>query len=125
MNLMHNVMTLCGLDYEYDVIDHNKDLALKKFDAFVKGPREIFQGISDINFHIGDSKLRKDEAKYDITSVEGKKEGNRVLEGERNSGKGHHKFHELVDGKAVEKRQKARERFQNEPFHQWWDEFND
>ena len=125
MELMHNIMTLCGLDYEYDVVDHNKELALKKFDAFVKGPREVFKGIKDINNHIGDSKLRKDLASFDLKSPEGKKEFNRVVEGETNSNKGRHDFQNKVEASARDHRAKARDRFQNEPFHQWWDEFND
>jgi len=117
MGLMHNVMTLCGLDYEYGLIDANKDLSLKKFDSFVKGPREVFKGISDLNTWIGDSKLRKDAAKYPISGPEDKKELKRVLDGETQSNAGRHKFHDMVDGKALQNRSKARERFQNEPFH--------
>jgi len=111
MELMHNIMTLCGLDYEYDVVDHNKELALKKFDAFVKGPREVFKGIKDINNHIGDSKLRKDLASFDLKSPEGKKEFNRVVEGETNSNKGRHDFQNKVEASARDHRAKARDRF--------------
>lgn len=120
--LMHNLLNICNLDYEWSVVDANKDKFQKQWDSMWKGPREIWQGFSDINTEINDKKVAKDTANYPFRAVESKKELNRVLEGETKNASGRHKFHDFVENRLAADRPKSRERFQNEPAKQWYSE---
>lgn len=121
---MHNLLNICDLKYEWELVDANRPAVAAKFEEVVAGPELINKGISDINQWITDSKVHKDKTYYDngLKFDEEMKESFRVLDGEEKNAGGRAKFHNDFEQNFADYKSKAHDRFLNEPSAQWYSE---